>query len=161
MTTGEKANFSFGQGLLMASPVQVAASYAAIANNGIYNQPLVIKSMVDENKIEFKEVASPPSRRVVSEKTSKTVKKALEKAVNEGSGKSAKPSNTTASGKTATAQSGWYANGMEITHSWFAGFFPSDNPKYVVVILKENGKSGSYDCAPIFKSIAELITSYE
>ena len=161
LSAGEKANFSFGQGVLMASPVQLAAAYAAIGNNGIYNQPLVIKSMVDENKTEFKKVASPPSRRVISEKTSKTVLKALKTTVEEGSGKNAKPRNTTAAGKTATAQSGWYVYGKEVTHSWFVGLFPADNPKYVVVIMKENGKSGSADCAPIFKSIAELITSYE
>jgi cell division protein FtsI/penicillin-binding protein 2 len=39
--------------------------------------------------------------------------------------------------------------------------FPRENPKYVVVILKENGESGSVDCAPIFKDISQLITSYE
>ncbi|MBO4339212.1 MAG: penicillin-binding protein 2 [Clostridia bacterium] len=161
MTKGEKANFSFGQGTLMASPLQMAAAYAAIGNYGVYNQPLVIKSMVDENKTEFKRVSPLPSRRVVSEKTAKTVLRALEKAVSDGSGKNAMPRNTTAVGKTATAQSGWYRNGKEITHSWFIGMFPADTPKYVVVIIKEDGVSGSSDCAPIFKSIAELITSYE
>ena len=161
MTVGERANLSFGQGVLMASPVQLAASYAAIGNRGIYNQPFVIDSMVDENLIEFKKVIKPPSRRVVSEKTARTVLKALKKTVQDGSGINALPRNTTAAGKTATAQSGWFENGKEITHSWFVGLFPADKPEYVIVIMKENGISGSKDCAPIFKSIAELITSYE
>ena len=72
------------------------------------------------------------------------------------------PRNITAAGKTATAQSGTYNNDKkEITHSWFIGLFPADKPKYAVVVMKEDGVSGSNDCAPVFKSIAEIISSYE
>ena len=60
-------------------------------------------------------------------------------------------------GKTATAQSGWYEAGREITHTWFCGYFTHNNRTYVVVIFKEDGTSGGVDCAPVFKEISENI----
>ena len=41
--------------------------------------------------------------------------------------------------------------------SWFCGFFPAEKPKYVIAVLKEDGRSGSADCAPVFKAIADGI----
>ena len=67
-------------------------------------------------------------------------------------------SNTTAAGKTATAQTGKYdENGKERLCTWFAGYFPFDKPLYTVVIFNENGISAAEDCAPVFKRIAEDI----
>jgi cell division protein FtsI/penicillin-binding protein 2 len=60
-------------------------------------------------------------------------------------------------GKTGTAQSGVFVAGKEILRTWFAGFFPADNPNYVVVVLNENGVGGNTDCAPVFRRIAEGI----
>ena len=53
---------------------------------------------------------------------------------------------------------GTFKNGKEICNTWFAGFFPSDNPCYIVVVMNENGEGGNVDCAPVFKRIAEKIT---
>jgi penicillin-binding protein 2 len=161
MTDGEKANLSFGQGKLLASPVHLAAIYASIGNNGVYTPPILVKSMVDNNLVEYKKALPNASKRVMSERTAKIILTALEKTVTQGSGKNARSEIVSSAGKTATAQSGWYVDGREITHSWFIGLFPADEPKYVVCIIKENGKSGSADCAPVFRSIAELIVSYE
>ena len=58
-------------------------------------------------------------------------------------------------GKTGTAQSGVYKGGKEILRTWFAGYFPAENPEYIVVIMNENGSSGTTDCVPVFKAIAE------
>ena len=71
----------------------------------------------------------------------------------------AKPYNTTAAGKTSTAQTGKYnEDENEILQAWFTGYFPVDNPKYVVTVLIEDGKSGNLSAGPVFKEIAENIT---
>ena len=57
-------------------------------------------------------------------------------------------------GKTGSAQTGWIENGETMTHGWFCGFFPYDNPKYAMVVFSENGKSGSEACVPLFRNIA-------
>ena len=77
--------------------------------------------------------------------------------VEEGTGQNAKPQTVTAAGKTATAQTGKFENGREICEGWFCGFFPSKNPKYVIIVLVEDASSGSTDSAPIFKKISEEI----
>ena len=68
------------------------------------------------------------------------------------------PCYTTAAGKTGTAQTGETdSNGRERLCTWFAGFFPYENPQYVVVVFNENGSTGSKDCAPVFRQIADDI----
>ena len=79
-----------------------------------------------------------------------------------GTGVNGSPANTSSAGKTATAQTGRYnENEEEILCTWFAGFFPFEEPRYTVVVFNENGKSSSTDCAPVFKEIAEKITEFE
>ncbi len=154
------ANLAFGQGELLASPLQMAAVYAAIANGGVYTAPSLMMSIIDENRVEIMRAELPASRRVMKKQTAEAVKSLLLETVNSGSGGKAKPDNITAAGKTATAQSGQFdENGEEITQSWFCGFFPYENPEYSIAILKEDGEGGSADCAPVFKYIAERISN--
>ena len=76
--------------------------------------------------------------------------------VSNGTGANAYYDGKTA-GKTATAQSGIYANGKEVLNTWFAGFYPYNNPKYTIVVMREDGISGSGDCCPIFRRIVEKL----
>ena len=62
-----------------------------------------------------------------------------------------------AAGKTGTAQSGIYKDKKEILRTWFAGYYPADNPEYIIVILNENGNSGTSDCLPVFREIIEAL----
>lgn len=155
------ANFSFGQGNFSATPLQMAAVYGAIANDGIYHKPTLIEGTVqsDGTFIQSNEAKNTVTAMELS--TSKALRRFLEKTVSEGSGHRAQPDKTTAAGKTATAQSGWYEQGREILHTWFAGYFPADTPKYAVVIMNEDGTSGAVDCAPVFKEIADSILEYD
>ena len=82
----------------------------------------------------------------------------MAKTTTDGTGKTAFTSLFDSCTKTATAQSGQYdENGIEIKYCWFVGFFPIENPQYVICILKENGSSGGTDGAPVFKEISEKI----
>lgn len=152
------ANLAFGQGRLLASPLQMAAVYAAIANEGVYRAPSLMRAIIDENRIEIMRAELPASRRAMSVQTAETLKELLHETVEKGSSGRAKPESVSAAGKTATAQSGQFKNtGEEITQSWFCGFFPYDSPKYALAILKENGQGGSADCAPVFRFLADGI----
>ena len=71
----------------------------------------------------------------------------------------AMPEKYGAGGKTATAQTGQLSENGEKLNTWFCGFFPAEKPKYVVIVLTEEGISGSKDSAPIFKKIADGINS--
>ncbi len=76
--------------------------------------------------------------------------------VTNGTGSLAEYNNSSA-GKTATAQSGIYKNGVEVLNTWFTGFYPYKNPKYAIVVMCENGDSGAGDCAPVYRAIVEKL----
>lgn len=151
------ANFSFGQGELSATPLQIASMTATIANEGQRCIPTLVEGLTDESgtivsgKPEISTVMS------MSPHHAKTLRAFMENVVENGTGKSAKPEAGGAGGKTGTAQTGRYRLGEEILNSWFTGYFPAENPKYAVAIMNEEGSSGSSDCAPIFKEIADAL----
>ena len=75
-------------------------------------------------------------------------------ALQNGTGSAAYSESISAGGKTGTAQTGWVDGDRKILNGWFCGFYDGEET-YVIVILKEDVKSGSTDCAPIFKRITE------
>ena len=89
--------------------------------------------------------------------TAQKIKDALALVITEGTGTSAKPSTVTAAGKTATAQTGKFENGREINSSWFCGFFPFEDPKYIVIVFCEDNTKATKQCAQIFAEIADQI----
>ena len=153
------ANLGFGQGSLLATPLQIAAAYCAIANGGYYTQPTLVKGFNDNNgNFSNKSIPEPKRLRVLNSETSDILKEYLLECVMNGTGKNARSTLFKSGGKTATAQTGRYGeNGKEILISWFAGFFPYEKPEYIICIMKENGASGSSDDAPVFKKISERI----
>lgn len=123
ISEADLCNLAFGQGKLLASPLQMSTVYAAVANNGVYRAPSLMKAVTDETGKEIKRAELPVPRRVMSVDTAKTVTELLRETVVSGSGKRAETEYFDAAGKTATAQSGWFdENGNEVTHSWFADF---------------------------------------
>ena len=84
----------------------------------------------------------------------------MREVVKSGTGMSAMPETGGAGGKTATAETGWTRNGKKVNHAWFAGFYPGENPEYAIVVLAENGVSGSQSAAPVFKEIANGLAGY-
>ena len=154
-----RANFSFGQGRLNANPYQIAMLYSMIANGGEYRKPYLIKGYCDsEGVFESVDSVKPPVK-VISNKSSMLLREYLRLAVSDGTGKPATVDNVAVAGKTATAQSGEFVDGKEILVTWFAGFFPYENPQYVAVIVCEDGLSGSADCAPVFSLLVKSMFS--
>ncbi len=150
-------NLAIGQGQLLASPLTLLNLYNAIANEGKYYTPTLIKGKMENGKINEEKPAAPT--KAMSKDCAEKIKNYLNGVIEKGTGTKAKPENTTAAGKTATAETGWKnESGKLISQSWFCGFFPLESPKYTVVILAEDSVSGGEDCAPVFKTIAEKMT---
>ena len=149
---GNLANFAFGQGDILASPLQIASVYHTLATGNTV-KPKVVLGLTNYMGLMTKEPDSLQVK-VLSDKTVVKLRKMLS-AVSESS--ASKSSLMKTAGKTGTAQSGSFDNDKEILRTWFAGFFPADNPNYIIVVLDENGVGGNVDCAPVFKVIAEGI----
>ena len=151
------ASFAFGQGSLMATPLQLAALSSAIANGGKAVTPKLVLGTYDRSGNYEEEPEYSPNP-VMSEKTAKILREMMISVVENGSGGNAKPKGSSAGGKTASAQTGQFdSGGNEIIHAWFLGFFPAENPKYAVSVLGEGMNSGGDFAAPVFGEICEEI----
>lgn len=156
--TAEVANFSFGQGKLTATPLQISLMMSCIVNGGEMPYPrLVIGTTQDKQTID--EQPKKATMRVMSKSTSDTLLEYLTYDVMETENQYALPISTTAGGKTATAQTGRYDNGVEQLNAWFSGFFPAKNPEYIVTVLCENGVLGNLSASPVFQKIADQIAT--
>lgn len=152
---GNLANFAFGQGELLMTPVQMAKAYHVLAT-GNYIVPRLIYGFADSHGIVTEKGTGTPQK-ILSSETVQIMRKMLFSVTVEGNAQNAKSEMVALAGKTGTAQSGIYENGEEICRTWFAGFFPANNPHYIVVVMNEKGEGGNTDCAPVFKNICERI----
>ena len=94
------------------------------------------------------------------------LKDILGKTVEDGTGKAAKVENIEVAGKTGTAQkliNGKYSNKVHIAS--FVGFAPIKKPKYIIAVMIDNPKKGSYYgggvAAPVFSNILKQILNNE
>lgn len=153
------ANFSIGQGELLLSPVSMLTLYCAIASDGTYSIPSAVKGTLTDGSLTPYESGS--RTRVMSSETAALLRGYLAAVIEEGTGTSAKPQTVSAAGKTATAQTGKYENGVEICQGWFCGFFPAEEPKYTVIVFSEDTSRQSASCGEVFAEIADKIASLE
>lgn len=157
-SNGTLANLSIGQGNLMASPVSMLNLYLAIAGDGSYYVPSVVEKTVKDGVESFYDKGS--KTRVMKSETAAVLREYLKTVITDGTGIEASTTLTTAAGKTGTAQTGrYYKDGVEITNSWFCGFFPADEPKYVIVVMSDSKLSVS--TASVFAQIADGICEYK
>lgn len=151
------ASFAFGQGKLMATPIQLASLSSAIANDGKAVTPKLVLGIYDKNG-NYSETPNYTENPVMSTKTAEILREMMINVVENGSGKNAKPNKGGAGGKTASAQTGQYnIEGDEIIHAWFLGFYPANEPKFAIAVLAEGMDSGGDFAAPVFKDICDGI----
>ena len=156
---------SYGYGVSL-TPLQILSFYNAVANDGIMVKPTFLESsnklgLVHTNNFQ-KQILNPS---ICSKETLSIVKKMLYDVVHHknGTAKNIKSNNIKIAGKTGTAQVGYGTDKVDYISS-FVGYFPAENPKYscIVVINKPNKNKGYYGsdvAAPVFKRIAEKISS--
>ncbi len=149
------ANFSFGQGKLLVTPIQIAALLNTIASGGLYCEPKLVVGLVNENLSFVQKTAKPNLTRVLTKECADSLLKAMEASVEYGTSAKGKPEEGRAAAKTGTAQTGIKIDDRPVIQAWYAGFYPSDKPKYVIVVLAEDAKGGGDSCGPAFKRIVE------
>jgi len=153
----ELANFSFGQGKLTATPLQITQLSCTIANDGKMPVLRLVKGITLDGITVENEKPCQISQ-VIKKETAQKLKLMMISAVSNNEQSNAKTMNTTAGAKTSTAQTGRYdENGNEYCHGWITGFFPAYKPKYVLTVLVEDGGFGNDTAAPVFRSIADEI----
>ncbi len=151
------ANVAFGQGISV-TPLQIAAAYATLANDGLYLQPRIVRGTRDPETEKVTEYPVAQGRRVVSPQTALEVRRMLQSVVDDGTGKPARLNGYTAGGKTGTAQiaeNGHYGGKFVAS---FIGMAPMNAPRFVILVAitaPQGDHYGGSVAGPVFKEIAE------
>jgi cell division protein FtsI (penicillin-binding protein 3) len=128
----ETMTVGFGHGIAV-TPLHLASGYATLFNGGIYRPATLLK--IDRTHPATK------GRRVFTEQTSYKMRALLRLVVTQGTGRKADAPGYRVGGKTGTAEKligGRYTSAQVVTT--FAGVFPMDEPRYVIVAMLDDPK---------------------
>ncbi len=147
---------------ISVTPLQLITMYASIINGGNLMKPFVVKKVFDNNNNVVLENKPTVVRKVISESTSRLMKEIMQSVITEGTGEKAKLENVSCGGKTGTAKK--FIQGVGYSDkdyiSSFVGFFPVENPEYLIFVKLDSPKNGYYAAevaAPLFKKIGDRI----
>ena len=143
-------SLAIGQDALVVSPIQMANMCAAIANQGYYFTPHVVRKI--GGKALTDSTYTVAKHTTIEERHFKTIIKGMEKVYtsNHGTAKNARVKNIEICGKTGTAE-----NPHGEDHSIFIAFAPKNNPQIAIAVYVENGGWGSTWAAPIASLMIE------
>ncbi len=157
MTPHETAQLSIGQGSSLATPLQMCAVAATLANGGKYFRPRIVKQAVnDQGKIL---ISDAPKLQVdllqqgAKPSDIELIRKGMWMSVNKPGGTCGKVKlpKIEIAAKSGTAQT--IDDGKPSHNSWVISFAPYENPKYAVVVMVQNGGSGGGVCGPLINLI--------
>jgi penicillin-binding protein 2 len=151
-------DMAIGQGAFTATPLQVAVSYAVLVNGGRVMEPQIVRQIINaDGDVVFEH--EPVLRDVVniSEATRRSLLTDLNRVVTSGTARRAfedfGEGLDNVGGKTGTGQS----SANKDNHAWFVGVAPIDNPRYIVVVLLDEGGSGGRVAAPVGRHIMQYL----
>ncbi len=152
---------AYGHGIAV-SPLQVAVAVATLVNGGVYRPPTLLAGTAE---------APPAGRRVLSEETSRQMRRLMRLVVRNGTGRKADARGFRVGGKTGTAEkliAGGYRRDALI--SSFVGAFPIEAPRYVVMVMIDEPKgnqstlnyaTGGWVAAPMVRRMVRRMASLD
>lgn len=151
-----------------ATPLQVVAAMAAVANGGKLMMPQIVREVTDSEGNVVRGFEPTEVRQAITPQVSATVRGALVDVVKRGTAKAAAVKGFTVAGKTGTAQklgaNGTYEHKYVVS---FVGFMPAEDPQFVGLVMIDdaqgipsNTNTGGGVCAPIFSKIADKAARY-
>lgn len=142
------------------TPVQLAAAYAAIANDGVLLAPTLVREVRDPDGNVLYRHRPEPVRRVVTSEVAAELREFLREAAGaEGTGGRAQLANYSVLGKTGTAVR--FVNGRYVRGQYtasFAAIFPADHPQLVVIVKIDNPRGSYYGgltAAPVTRTMLQ------
>ncbi|MGH4119725.1 penicillin-binding transpeptidase domain-containing protein [Clostridium sp.] len=153
---------SIGQNIRI-TPLAAISIPSTIINNGVYVNPSIIDSYVNDNN-EIIESVAPKKSTILKRETAEEIKLAMMDVVTKGTGQQAYIEGMDIGGKTGTTE--YNDDGEKCSDGWFVGFFKLNGKKYSMVVfvpkilINVEGKDdeeGGTTAAPIFKEIVKAL----
>ena len=156
----ELATMAFGQSFQL-TPVRMAATVSALINGGHMVTPHIGVKLTNADESMEKVLTWNSKGLIVSEKTSETMRYALEKVVSEGGGSKAYIEGYAIGGKTATSQT--LPRSAHRYIASFIGFAPADDPRILAMCIIEDPQGiyyGGTIAAPVVRDIFVNVLPY-
>lgn len=156
---GDLMNTVIGQGDMVASPLQMAVSYAALVNGGTVWRPRVVDHFLSsQGAIVDRREPAVVRQLDLAPETVTSLRQDLAGVVAQGTAAGAfrgSPYLEQIGGKTGTAQIGPAVD--DVDTSLFVGITHINNPRYVVVIVVDEAGGGSAVAAPAVRRVLEYL----
>ena len=138
------ASTAFGQGEILATPLQMAEIAAIIANGGVLMSPHLGLATMDGERV-VEKLEEPSSKRVLPGDIAKTMRDFMVSVIDNGQASGVAITGVKIGGKTGTAE----ISNDGTSHAWFIAFAPAENPVIAVAVVVERGGRGGEVAAPI------------
>ena len=155
--SGDSVNMGIGQGFLLATPLQIANAYSAIADGGVLRQPLLVRSIAEPGgaavqEFTAEEIAPLP----VSEATLAEIRSGLTLVIQNPGGTSYQVFATSpldVAGKSGTAEDLPFG----ANHVFFVAYANRSEPSVLTLIALEEGELSSAEAGPKARNVLEAV----
>jgi penicillin-binding protein 2 len=142
-TSGDSVNLAIGQGYLLATPLQMANAYAALARGGKLLVPVLVSDQDSQTLGSLN----------LSAGTLATILDGMKRVTSTPQGTAYyafRDEKLPIAAKTGSAE-----NENPDAHAWFVGFTPPDKPSLLALVMIEGGQHGGTVAAPIARSLID------
>lgn len=150
MTANEICQTSIGQSETLMSPLHLNMITESIANDGVMMKPYMVEKVTTADGRVIKSYEPQELGRVMSHEEAQALTGFMTAVVNGGTGKALSGQPYTAAGKTGSAE---FSDKSDISHAWFTGFAPVEDPQIAVTVIMEKAGTGGTHAAPVAKRI--------
>ena len=151
-------NFCYGYSTKV-SALRLITFYNALGADGRMVKPQFCKAIVDLDGRERPVAPVVLNPHVCSKRTARLMRDMLEGVVENGTGNNIRNNTYGIAGKTGTAVHN-YSNKLRYNAS-FAGFFPSENPRYTCLVVLEDIPVYGRQAAVVFKAISDCVVAVD
>lgn len=139
-----------GQGDTLVTPLQMALTAAAIANDGVEMKPYLVDYVenADGSRIrtfDEEEFATPLSKEECA-----LLKDYMEETADSGTASALSGTSYTAGGKTGSAE---YGTTKGKSHAWFVGYAKNGDKSIAIAVIVEGAGSGGHAAVPVAKQV--------
>ena len=148
MDDAHVAQAAFGQGEVLASPLELALITSAVANDGKIMKPYIVEKVTSAKGAVLRTADPDVWSQPISSATAAELKSLMVQVVRSGTGTAAALGGVQVAGKTGTAE---VADAE--SHAWFVSFASAEDPSVVVAVIVENAGTGGSVAAPIARKV--------